>query len=231
MTTSSKRDWRAWTTEKLPSVLVFVLVAHFGATLLYLTPLNPLKLRLYPQIHAYMVPFFEQRWELFAPDPLVDTRMLLVSCRLVDSQGVEKETPYTNMTAAYRDLKYRYRLTPADRIERGQLASIQLMFGQKDELVRKLLEHPDEDSPAYKKAIEQINAENVKRGSVGARLLARSASAECDRLYKSGRTKDIRVRLVTIKSPPFSQRLKQSSEGETQYADFPWMTYEKVAPL
>jgi Family of unknown function (DUF5819) len=229
--TSVMKTLRAKLLKWLPAALLLGLGIHFGITLIYLTPLNPVKLRLLPLVNRYMVPFFEQRWELFAPDPLVDTRLLLVSCRLVDAQGNVEERPWSNMTSAYRDLKHRYRLTPADRIERAQFTALQLLFGAKDELVKRLLEHPDDDSPAYKKAVEQIGEEQAKRAEVGMRLMGRVASAECDRLYGQGRTKEVRVRMATIKSPPFSQRRKPTEAGETRYADFPWMTHEKVAGL
>lgn len=215
----------------LPGVLVVALAVHFTVTLAFLTPLNPVKLRALPAINRYMVPLFEQRWELFAPDPLVDTRYLLVACRVADAQGNVEERPYSNMTAAYRELKQRYRLTPADRIERAQFAPIFLLFGERDAISKRLLDHPDEDSPTYKRAREMINEEEKKRGMAAVRLLGRVASAECDRLYGRGLSKEVRVRMATIKSPPFSKRQLPIEEGETKYVDFSWLPYEEVAPL
>ncbi len=215
----------------VPFVLVAVLAVHFTVTLAFLTPLNPVKLRVLSSVNWYMVPLFEQRWELFAPDPLVDTRYLLVACRVADAQGNIEERPYSNMTAAYRDLKQRYRLTPADRIERAQFAAIFLLFGERNAISKRVLEHADDDSPMYKRAREIINEEQQKRGLAGIRLLGRVASAECDRLYGRGLSREVRVRMATVKSPPFSKRQLPIEEGETKYLDFSWMPYEEVAPL
>src|SRR4051794_17762784 len=71
----------------LPGVLVMVLSIHFGMTLVYLMPLNPIVLRVAPVVDGYMVPWFVQDWHLFAPNPINETHMLLVSCRLQKANG------------------------------------------------------------------------------------------------------------------------------------------------
>src|SRR4051794_40035543 len=92
----------------LPAILGGILVLHFSLTCLYLTPLNPVKVALLPYIATYIEPFFQQRWELFAPNPLVDTRMLLIACRVRNERGEIEERPWSNMTASFRALKERY---------------------------------------------------------------------------------------------------------------------------
>jgi Family of unknown function (DUF5819) len=222
---------RARFLKVLPALLVAGLVVHFTFTLAFLTPINPLKLRALPFINGYMVPLFEQRWELFAPDPLVDTRYLLVSCRVKRPDGGLEERPYSNMTAAYRELKHRYRLTPADRLERAQFAPIHMMMGEQDALAKRLLAHPENDTPAFQRAREAIEEDRNERGRAGVQLLHRMASAECDRLYGYGRSKEVRVRMAIVKSPPFSRRELPTEQGEAKYIDFPWGSYVEVAPL
>jgi hypothetical protein len=222
---------RARFLKVLPGLLVAALVVHFTFTLAFLTPINPVKLRVLPLINSYMVPLFEQRWELFAPDPLVDTRFLLVSCRLKRPDGGIEERPYSNMTTAYRELKHRYRLTPADRLERAQFAPIHMMMGEQDALAKRLLAHPDNDSPEFERARQAVEDNRNERGRAGVRLLDRVASAECDRLYGRGRATEVRVRMAIVKSPPFSKRELPTEDGEAKYIDFPWGKYVEVAPL
>src|SRR5262245_53866178 len=62
----------------VPGVLVMVLSFHFGMTMVYLMPLNPIVLRAAPVVDGYMVPWFVQDWHLFAPNPINETHMLLV---------------------------------------------------------------------------------------------------------------------------------------------------------
>lgn len=215
----------------LPAILGGVLVLHFAVTCLYLSPLNPIKIALLEYVSEYMQPFFQQRWDLFAPNPLVDTRMLLISCRIKNERGELEERPWSNMSAPFRAQKQRYRLTPADRIDRAHMASIHLLFEKPDALADKLLNTPD-DTPEYKRAIEVIEHDRKARQELGTELMARVASAECDRLYGAEHTTAVRTRMVVIKSPPFSKRWSSLEEdGQTSYVDFDWLPYQRVAPL
>lgn len=212
----------------LPAVVIALLVMHFSITLAYLTPLNPLKVKVMAGLESYMRPFFEQRWELFAPNPVVDTRLMMVTCRVEGEGGQVEEKPWSNVSTPVRELKQRYRLTPADRIDRAQMTSVHLLYEPPDVLTTKLLEKP-EDTPEYRKAIELIERRRKVTTELGKELLVRTASVECDRLYGRGRTKEVRVRLATVKSPPFSRRWEPVEMGSSTYSEFEWMPYQAVA--
>jgi hypothetical protein len=218
-------------TRALPGILGGVLVFHFAITCLYLTPLNPIKIALLPYLSEYTQPLFQQRWDLFAPNPIVDTRMLLIACRVKSEGGEIEERPWSNMTAQFRAQKERYRLTPADRIDRAHMASVHLLYEKPDPLTDRLLNTP-EDTPEYRRAVEAIETDRKAKRELGTHLMARVASAECDRLYGPGRTTEVRTRMATVKSPPFSRRWSSAEEaGETSYVDYDWLPYEQVAPL
>jgi hypothetical protein len=53
------------------------LVAHFGLTIAYLMPLNPLKVAMQPLLDATIGVYFEQNWSLFAPSPRSSEQALL----------------------------------------------------------------------------------------------------------------------------------------------------------
>lgn len=55
-------------------------VAHFSLTLLYVLPVNPIKLAMLPLLEAYIGTYFVQNWSLFAPNPLDSNHALLVRC-------------------------------------------------------------------------------------------------------------------------------------------------------
>lgn len=212
----------------LPGLWALLLLFHFGMTVLYLLPLSPIKLAILPTLEGYIQPFFEQRWELFAPNPIVDTRLLLVACRVADDAGQVQERPWMNVSSPLRALKERYRLTAADRIDRAQMTAMHLLFERGDVLTDKLQAHP-EDTPEYRKAIELIEQRRKSRQELGRELMARMASVECDRVHGAGRTKEVRVRQVTVKSPPFSQRWSPLEEGTNSYRDFEWLPYQRAA--
>ncbi|HEX8699369.1 MAG TPA: DUF5819 family protein [Myxococcaceae bacterium] len=211
----------------LPGVLIGVLALHFSMTLAFLTPLNPVKLRLLPILESYINPFFHQRWSLFAPDVEAQTRYLLIACRGEDAQGAMREQPWVNITLPLHQLKQRYRLTPADRLDRAQVAGINQLTPQDEEVISKLLAKP-EDTPQYRQAVAEFERQREQRKRRGMRLLGRVASSACASLYPALRIHEVRVRIATIKAPPFSQRMESAVQGDTTYMELPWQPYEEV---
>jgi hypothetical protein len=211
-------------------LLVGGLAVHFGITLAYLTPVNPAKLRVSSLLDGYMEPFFSQRWTLFAPEVSARTKYLLVSCRAEDASGALREHPFVNITQPLRELKQRHRLTPADRLDRAQLAGLKMTQAQDDEVSRRLLEKPD-DSEEYRQAVASVEQHRKQRRERGFRLLIRMASSACAGLHPREQVRDVRVRIATIQAPPFSRRMEPEASGETSYADTPWFPYEATETL
>ncbi len=79
--------------------LVTVLMLHFTATSLYVAPTNPVRLRFERWLHAYMSPFFVQGWQMFAPGPFFEDRMLLVRARVRDGSGRSHVTEFHDVNA------------------------------------------------------------------------------------------------------------------------------------
>jgi hypothetical protein len=212
----------------LPAVLALALAVHFGMTIIYLMPPNPLKLRLLPTVARYMSPFFRQKWELFAPDPARDNRLLLISCRVQSDGGELRETPYYDITSPLLEQKYRERASAAERIERAEHAGLFMLFRPHDVLLDKLHQQNDETED-YRRSLEDLDADERRADEWGRRLIARAASAECDRIYGAGRTRQVRLRIVSIKTPPLSKRALPLESGESSYTDLDWAPYEQVA--
>jgi hypothetical protein len=215
----------------LPAVLILTLVIHFGMTLLYLTPLNPIKARLGPIISAYMEPRFSQKWELFAPDPIVDTRILLVSCSLARGPSGEEQTPWVDITTPLRSLKYRYRFTPADRLERAQDAALFMVFGEPDAAMVKLQQQRDSLPVEIRSVTDSMEKVRAEDAVTGRRLLARIASTECVRRYAPIPVRRVQLRMVVIEPPPFSQRSRPNKDGKTTVVQFDSTPLETVAPF
>ncbi|WP_147448855.1 DUF5819 family protein [Corallococcus terminator] len=211
----------------LPAVLLFGLGIHFAFTLAFLTPINPVKVSVLGAVNRYMQPFFYQRWTLFAPDVEAKTRHVFVACRGEDAAGVSREEPWVNVTSPLLDLKQRYRLTPADRLERAQVAGLSQLTASDDEITTRLLEKP-EDTDAYRQAVAAAEGQRQQRKQQGRRLLGRVASAACTSLYPQLRTREVRVRMATIKAPAFSQRMNADAPGDTTWMELSWQPMEAV---
>ena len=78
------------------AVIVAVLLLQLGFTFLWNAPSNALSQRYSPQVHAWMYPFFEQNWQLFAPNPLSANQRVLVRVR---TSGGQAPSDWFDLTA------------------------------------------------------------------------------------------------------------------------------------
>jgi len=223
--------WRAYLVTTWLAVLVAALVFHFGMTLLYLTPDNPLRVRYAKHIEGYMNPYFAQRWSLFAPDLARDDRRFYVQCRLANDDGSFHDTPFQDVETFRIEAKRNRKFTEHDRLHRVTNAVPLTMFGESGDRERfqKVIDrHPEDER--YKVLIELFEAEQRAQFEHGMRIASRVASAECDRMYGRGRTLATRVRIVIAKFAKFSER--HSGDFESPSAvKLMWTPYEDVAPL
>jgi hypothetical protein len=210
----------------IPIALIGALTLHFSITVLYLTPLNPLKSRTMSIVRGYMEPYFSQRWTLFAPDPIQDHRFVLVSCRVRDGAG-ERETEWLDITTPLLEAKWYHRITPADRLDRAAKAPSLMAFGAPDDVYKELKEHPEE----YKDALAEYETAQAAQRKLGMRMFARLASSACDSAFGQGVTSSVHVKYLIRKPPPYSRRAEPDENGEAQIIEFPWMPYERVASL
>lgn len=214
----------------MPALLGALLLFHFGMTVAYLTPLNPAKLRVHHWITGYMQPFFIQNWHLFAPDPVKDTRVLMVSCRLRQPDGTLTETPWADISTPFRQARYLNRFTPADRLDRPQSSAVHTIFNR-DETLTTLQAHRTEEASDYNEMVDELSKADERQREDGRLLLTRIGSAHCDRLYGVGTSEAVRVRIAVLRFPRFSERHKPDSEGDLSYILLDWEPYQFVSPL
>lgn len=205
-------------------VALAALTFHFGMTLLYLTPTNPIRMALSDPMEGYMLPWFEQRWELFAPSPVGATRTLLVACRTDED---EADPPWHDVSGALLDAKYRYRITPADRLQRAVQAATGMIFPTKRPLVDKMRSRPED----FEEDLSRLDSLQSERRQVGERVLARVASADCDHRLGQGRTTAVRARILLREAPPYSRRTDDDRTGEVKVLELDWQPYQRVAGL
>ncbi|CAN95603.1 putative secreted protein [Sorangium cellulosum So ce56] len=228
-----------------PALLAAALCFHFAMTLAYLTPQNPLQLRFARLISGYMNPFFEQNWHLFAPDPITDTRLVMVACRLNEPDGSTTETGWTDITTPYWESHLENRLGPATRLGRSVTGAARMIYTVDPtslQMAKKLdqqraraqaggggAEAPD--AQVAERLRDEVKKEQDAGVQLGKSVLERAGSAHCDSLYGRSRTAAVRLRLAVLKFPRFSRRDLPDSKGELTYYDFDWAPYRPVAPL
>lgn len=214
----------------LPAVLAVVLIGHFGMTLAYLTPFNPIKMRFFSTIYAYMHPLFSQDWHLFAPDPIRDSRVLTISCRLRQATGETIDTAWADISTPRLEEHYRNRFAPADRLDRPTSNAMQQLF-ETNELTILLDKHRPPDNPEYNKTVDELTKADEQGREHSRNMMNRIASAHCDQLYGYGRTEAVRTRIVFLQFPRFSKRHMPDSAGEFSEVILDWAPYQAVAPL
>ena len=94
------------------AALFFIL--HFGLTLAYVAPPNPIKTKT-TLPNLYVGTLFPQEWAFFAPDPVTGDIGVSVSC-VSEADGMQ--TPYMDIISPLWEKHRRNRLSPYDRISR-----------------------------------------------------------------------------------------------------------------
>ncbi|MGW0876433.1 DUF5819 family protein [Streptomyces sp. NPDC002740] len=79
-----------------------VSVIHVLLVFLHVAPANTISKRYSPLINAWVYPFFEQNWRLFAPDPESVNRQILARTAHTGSDGSVQVSPWFDLTAADR---------------------------------------------------------------------------------------------------------------------------------
>lgn len=77
-------------------------VVHVILVFLHVAPANTASKRYNPLINAWVYPFFEQNWRLFAPDPESVNRQILARTAHTGSDGSVQVSPWFDLTAVDR---------------------------------------------------------------------------------------------------------------------------------
>ncbi|MBN6053149.1 hypothetical protein JYK22_14510, partial [Nonomuraea sp. RK-328] len=190
-----------------------LLAFHFVAVFLYLAPRNPVSAWSAETVNAYIRPYFQQNWELFAPDPIDYNTRVLVRARIRDSSGAERITPWTDISEPGRE-RIRGSLFPG-RLSRLVIGGHEIMNDSDvaptttSPETEDTAERPSESGPPDPTAQSQA----VRHMSAIATLAARAA-------WGDGITA-VQVRISTRPAPRFAIQ-DQSDDGETYDSDFGW---------
>ncbi|MFY9820568.1 MAG: DUF5819 family protein [Thermoanaerobaculia bacterium] len=102
-----------------------VLAVHFSLVQLGNMPLSPLKLNLAGAIASYVNPYFAQRWNFFAPQPIERDVFLVARARFRDPQtGSDVVTGWINVSDPLIGAVRKNRLSPLFLVEVGLSNSV-----------------------------------------------------------------------------------------------------------
>lgn len=200
-----------------------VFVFHFTAVQLANMPLSPLKLRLANQLDAYVNPFFTQRWNFFAPNPLDKDVFLLARGRYHPrNSSAVVETPWTEITKPLLGAITKHRWSPLFLVEIG-LSNAVITF-----------ENAIADDP---RAIETHDGHRYMKATLPATVdpldmqyMSRTALATLEIANPGVQFDQVQLALVTQEYPRFTERLGNSPARRPSTTLVEWQPATWVAP-
>lgn len=207
--------------EAVCVVLVLALAVHAVLTILLASPPNPAQLAFSEILTAYQQPHFQQNWQLFAPEPISDERLLLLRARL-DGRDDEDVTDYVDITspeiASSHSLRFLAPKTSRIGTNLMQLITWRAPIAERlrdriqpDEESTENPENPDLLLPVEEEVLEEADL-------LLHRYLCREAVSRWGEDVRA-----VQGRLVINEFPPYSRRTEPNSAGEVLVRDFPWM--------
>jgi hypothetical protein len=152
-----------------------VTLVHVVLVFLHVAPSNPVSKRYSQQINAWVYPFFEQNWRLFAPNPDSVNRQILARTAQTGSGTPMRVSPWVDLTAA-DDAGVEHHAFPSHTAQN---------------LLRR----------AWSSYVETHGADDIARSERGAMMqeYVRNIAAERIAGHRGGRTFDfIQLRVITF---------------------------------
>jgi hypothetical protein len=195
-----------------------LLTFHFAMTFLYVAPRNLVSARADKVIGSYMLPYFDQDWKLFAPDPVKTDPHILVRAKVGDVGHQDRVTPWLDITSPELT-RVRGHWFP-DRVSRLS-AKVAGSLSETAELHEQLKvdRQPQPVSP------QETPREKIDEAF--ARVLATRAA----RAQWGEEVAEVQIRLVghIPTPPPFSAAQDESNPQAAQH-DLPWWPADSATP-
>lgn len=208
-------------------IAIVGLVAHFGLTIMHVGPISPLSQQLAPVTNAWINPFFNQNWELFAPDPVNTDMGLLVQARGPD---VADEEAWVDISTPLLERKLHNPLP--DHLHYVVTGSAHNFVAARQEVI----DHPSvadqfpEAEPFAAALPEDVLAAAPEdlRGAYDFTLDSLMSTAARSWSEQMGQEPtEVKIRLVTHTFPRWSERADPGI-GEVVYSDLPWSSVATV---
>ena len=177
--------------------------------------------------HRYIVPLFQQRWSLFAPDPPLRNVFLHFQCE----QTGGKTSPWLDRASVLQHEHASYRFTPEAYLFRVDRAAVMTAVGSKDEVFETVLEKVEQsgDDSLLSRMQEASEARDRFR-LVQQRFVYRLVAEHC-RSAVGEDVRSVRPRIVFQDIPKYSHRYDDPADQPATRIDFPWVAVDAIASL
>ena len=183
------------------------LVVHFALTLLFVSPLNPIKMDHLFLANETIGRYFPQNWGLFAPQPVQSTQSLLVRCLTEEEIPARPEDKlpaegWQDVSLAHFTQAQRHPISAYERLVRPIQNSLRLYMNGTPALAEfaEACLKGDEDACKTRAAAMKPLQE------MSMRTLRRVSSAFCRERWSHRRFAKVALRLRDRDAVPWSQR-------------------------
>jgi hypothetical protein len=201
----------------LAGVTVCAFAAHFAMTALYLTPENHAKRATARQVNDYVLPYFDQNWRLFAPDPMEEDLGIMVRTRTGDGTA---PTPFLDITTPM--LNRSHHRAFGDRLARMQSGTLQAFQDAEFYVRQQLLKADpgrDPKSPIGEADLRRVRPEAREMYAVSLRHLHSLAGLKAREEWVP--VTAVQIRIGTHIYPRFDDR-RDRGPGKVSYRDLGW---------
>ncbi|MEY4549923.1 MAG: hypothetical protein RL685_6118 [Pseudomonadota bacterium] len=200
--------WRS-ASATVRTLTLLGLVLHFGATLLFVFPANPIKMQVGHVAEATIGAYFPQNWSLFAPDPVDSTQSLLIKClsehELPPASGAPVELAangWHDVSSSHFSHAHRNPFSAYERLVRPLQNSLRRYVAGGPELALLYRACRKGDSEACTAAQQALVPQREHAGQ----MLRKVASAFCREADPDPQLSGVAVRYRERKSLPWSKR-------------------------
>ncbi|AKF84802.1 hypothetical protein MFUL124B02_04640 [Myxococcus fulvus 124B02] len=193
------------------------LVLHFALTLLYVFPLNPVKMELGFLANLTIGTYFPQNWSLFAPTPVQSTQVLLVRCLSAEEVPRDSSRPlptegWEDVSSAHFRQAQRHRLSAYERLVRPLQNSLRTYLNGGPDL------YPFHEAcqKGDTQACEARDTALKPRRELASRMFRRVGSVFCREAFPHRHLSAVALRFRERGAVPWSAR----AEGRPKEQDF-----------
>jgi hypothetical protein len=223
-------DAHRWVLRIAGAALALALGVHTAFTLVHVSPMSPLKLRVLPLLTSYSSGLFRQGWSLFAPDPSGVSRHLVFACRGEALTADEHPQDVFSATQKFYDAPWTTRLGPGMKLMRAQLMPVAMLTSERDPLVKALRADPEtEKDPALAPLFEQIVEVDERERAFAQEVLGRFAAFECAQQFPGIQLSETYAAVDLERAPKYAERLRTDLESHVKRIEFGWQPYRRVS--
>lgn len=207
------------------AVLLVLLLWHVGATALWNMPGNPIRTDMRPTVADYLLPYFDQNWGLFAPDPINSNEHIQVRARLEGADGEVVETDWFDATAyevrrILHDPFPSRAVRPSTTYYRNIASAVRSLSGEQRAV---LLD--DYSDGNWDRLAADLSAAGPARGVGDQIRLERMNAAYATGVARAvwgDHVVAVQIRLQGEQIPRFDDRLDPDAASTFSYTDFGW---------